>query len=326
MAWSSEAQRRPAAVQLVRAVDLPPGDAGTWRSLHASFTLAAHHPIALGHYPGHPIVPGTCLLEAALQAVEHALPPGEHTAHALCGIEALQLERPAHPGEAVELEVQAAGLAPDGLHRWRVAFESGGRRLARATLVTGERGAGAAADTPAWRCGPDWALLAPADVAARLPHRAPMLLVDRAARAPDGLRLVAERTITLADCCYAEAGHRPASAELAFPPLLVLESMAQAAGLLLLDRPPGAGAVLLLGGARRFEVLGSAAPAEPLRHELVLRRRFGAAALVGGTCYAAGRPIARLHDLLVVAQLPEPGDAPFTVPTPPRTGAIRHAS
>jgi 3-hydroxyacyl-[acyl-carrier-protein] dehydratase len=325
VAWSFEAARRPAAAQFVRAVRLPSGGAMAGRTLNANFTLSEHHPIALGHYPGHPIVPGSCLLEAALQTIEHAMAHDGHAGHVLKGVEALQLERPARPGEEVGVELRCSGPAPDGSYRWRAAFESAGYRLARATLVTGEPTVPADAEAP-WCCGPEWETLSPLDVVRRLPHRAPMLLVDQAARAPDGLRLVAERNVTLADCCYADTAPHPATAGLAFPPLLVLESMAQAAGLLLLQHPPAGGAVLLLGGLRSFEVLGAAAPAESIRHELVLRRRFGDTALVGGTCFAAGRAIARLQDLLVVARFSEPDGPVASATTSQPEGATPHVT
>jgi 3-hydroxyacyl-[acyl-carrier-protein] dehydratase len=339
---SSESPNRAAALRLVRSVEWLGADASAQGpAVLATFAMPCDHPIAWGHYPGQPIVPGTCLLEAALQAIECA-PRGECPATGeLVGVEDLQLVHAAHPGEVVQLQARPAAEptaepALGGAWRWRVVFTSSGRQIARATLLVGARPLAPAGTAPAWPATADWTELTPLDIVRSLPHRAPLLLVDAAWVAPGGAQLVATRSVTLADCCYGLTSERPHADELRYPPLMVAESMAQAAGLLQLGGARGAHVLMLLGGARRLEFPGAARPGECLRHEISLRRRFGDTALVSGTSYAGQRLIVRMHDLLITVKHQDttpPRPAPAVAAKPrvsnPHSqphGALHHAN
>jgi 3-hydroxyacyl-[acyl-carrier-protein] dehydratase len=334
---------RPSAVRLVRSVTwLRADESAQGQGVRASFAMPADHPIALGHYPGRPIVPGTCLLEAALQAIECA-PRGEWPGvGALIRIEDLQLMHAAQPSETIELHAAPAAEAatePElaGAWRWRVTFTHAGRKIARATLLIGTVSADPDGTAPALVPTPEWTQLSALDIARSLPHRGPMLLVDGAWVAPGGEHLVATRTVTLADSCYSLLSDQPGADELGYPSLMVAEGLAQAAGMLQMGADRGGPVVMLLGGARRLEFHAVAQPGECLRHELNLRRRFGDTSMVSGATFAGGRLIARMHDLLVTVkkQAAPTGHAPAaaTTATPLAStasqqtpGALHHAS
>ena len=66
------------------------------------------------------------------------------------------------------------------------------------------------------------------EVMRRLPHRYPMLLVDRVIECVSGERITALKNVTVNEECF--AGHFPGRP--VFPGVLILEAMAQAAGIL----------------------------------------------------------------------------------------------
>jgi 3-hydroxyacyl-[acyl-carrier-protein] dehydratase len=75
------------------------------------FELPPDHPCLPGHFPGHPLVPGVLVLDAALRAIADSLP-----GFRVAGLPAVKFLGPVLPGEAVEI-CRAAPV------RGRVQFE-----------------------------------------------------------------------------------------------------------------------------------------------------------------------------------------------------------
>ncbi|UGY94198.1 3-hydroxyacyl-ACP dehydratase FabZ family protein [Streptomyces gobiensis] len=119
-----------------------------------------------------------------------------------------------------------------------------------------------------------------------LPHRYPMLLVDSVREVVPGKRLVAIKAVTLNEPWYSRLPHDTADEDLAYPPVLLLESWGQAAGLLAGAENPGPGSqegsVMLFGGASRVEYRRPVLPGEVLEHHIRLGRRFEDAVTVEG--------------------------------------------
>lgn len=94
-----------------------------------------------------------------------------------------------------------------------------------------------------------------AEVRRLLPHRYPMLMVDRVleVNAPDSIRAI--KAITLNEPWYARLGADPTDADLAYPEALLMESWGQTAGILAnLNNPdPLAGQVMLFGSMAGVE-------------------------------------------------------------------------
>lgn len=80
-----------------------------------------------------------------------------------------------------------------------------------------------------------------------LPHRYPMLLVDRVLDISDD-RVVAVKNVTANEPCF--AGHFPGKK--LFPGVLVIEAMAQTGGILLARDEPGAIAALAMVDGAKF--------------------------------------------------------------------------
>src|SRR5436305_6977114 len=130
----------------------------------------------------------------------------------------------------------------------------------------------------------------PSDLYELLPHRHPILLVDRVVRW-SAENLVAVKAVTGSEPCYAGAPR----ADLAYPLTLLLESFTQACALLwqLRARADGTGlsGVLFFGAAREVAFTGAVHPGELVRHEVRLDQRHGDNAFLSGASYVDEVPV-----------------------------------
>jgi predicted hotdog family 3-hydroxylacyl-ACP dehydratase len=110
-----------------------------------------------------------------------------------------------------------------------------------------------------------------------------MKLLDRVVSLVPDTRVVAERTITGADHWLNASG--------SFPAALLVELMAQGAGLLLGHEPAGDD-YALLAGLRRMHLHGSAGAGQTVRVECSLTRRLGDVYLVRCASYSGKRTLA----------------------------------
>lgn len=94
-----------------------------------------------------------------------------------------------------------------------------------------------------------------------LPHRPPMLMVDRVLELEVGKRAVATRTVTEADC----EGHFPGHPVL--PGVHVVEALAQTAAITFLADPAHRGRVVYLVGLDRIRFRRPVRPGDVLRLE-----------------------------------------------------------
>lgn len=99
-----------------------------------------------------------------------------------------------------------------------------------------------------------------------LPHRYPMLLLDKVIDVQTGKSCHAIKNITNNEAVV--AGY--ADGKPRYPQLLMVESMAQAGGIALLSLPEFAGHIALFGGIEKAEFSGWAYPGDTLDLEVTL--------------------------------------------------------
>jgi 3-hydroxyacyl-[acyl-carrier-protein] dehydratase len=108
-----------------------------------------------------------------------------------------------------------------------------------------------------------------------LPHRYPILLVDRVLEIEPKKRIVAIKNVTINEQIF--LGHFPERP--VFPGVLLIEGMAQAGGLLLLhDLPDREGKLLYFAGIEEAKFRRPVVPGDQVRYEievLRLRSTFG---------------------------------------------------
>lgn len=134
-------------------------------------------------------------------------------------------------------------------------------------------------------------------IEAVIPHRHPMLLVDRVSEVDPGVRLVAQWTITGREPWYPPPGDGgPAPC----PPGLLLESWAQAAVALTRWHEPNTGQVALLTMFRKAAVLGAVLPGADIVHQVRLDKVTDGASVLSGSATADGAPVLEIG-LCVIA-------------------------
>jgi 3-hydroxymyristoyl/3-hydroxydecanoyl-(acyl carrier protein) dehydratase len=295
----------------VDSVDLPGGGVAVGHKL-----VRADEPYLSGHYPGFAIFPGVFIVEAACQVVAAHVaatrPAGWRGA--MIRIDSVRFQRLVVPGDRLTVRVECAEADDD----------AGAHLTARADIrVDGDRPA--ARMSMRFRLGPDApggpgieaAPVGRADVshpavarpdaaypnvADLLPHRPPILLVDRIAgfTAPDAA--VVERLIRPDEPCFAAPGplwSPGAGPGDVYPPTLVLESFAQSCGVLwqLHARHSGAAVegLLVFGAARKVAYHRPVRAGEVLRHEVHLQQVYDDTAIVTGRTTAGGELVATVE-------------------------------
>ncbi|OLF09201.1 beta-hydroxyacyl-ACP dehydratase [Actinophytocola xinjiangensis] len=138
-------------------------------------------------------------------------------------------------------------------------------------------------------------MISPAGVRAALPHRYPMLLVDRVTEIVPGERLTAYKAVTLNEPWYQRLGPVVDDAELAYPPVLLIESWGQAAGLLAQYDHPEPEAlrtnVMVVGGISGAVFHRPVLPGELLEHDVRLVRALTDTMIFEGECRSGGEVV-----------------------------------
>jgi len=128
------------------------------------------------------------------------------------------------------------------------------------------------------------------EIETMIPHRAPFLWIDRVEELEPGLRCVAVKLVDPADPIF--AGHFPAQPIL--PGVLLIEAVAQTAGVMLGSAAPQVGGegVALLAAVNRFKFLKPVIPGNELRIEAKRLTEVGKMACIGGTVWVDGEMVA----------------------------------
>jgi 3-hydroxyacyl-[acyl-carrier-protein] dehydratase len=136
-----------------------------------------------------------------------------------------------------------------------------------------------------------------------IPHRPPILLVDRIDEVVPGSRLVGRKAISGNEPCYAELGQDAAASAYEYPRALVIESWAQAAVLLAVWTRPNpdvlAGKVELAGAINGVVFGGPALPGDVLVHEVRLVRAIDDTAIVAGRTTVGDSPVLEIDSFVV---------------------------
>ena len=144
-------------------------------------------------------------------------------------------------------------------------------------------------------------LLTITDILKILPHRYPMLLVDRVVEIEDGKRIVGIKNVTANEQFF--QGHFPGAPVM--PGVLIVEAMAQCSAVLILRGIPDRDEKLFLfGGVDKARFRRPVLPGDQLRMECEVLQRRSNTIKVKGTATVDGNVVAEAEMLSIMVERP----------------------
>ncbi|MBL3669473.1 beta-hydroxyacyl-ACP dehydratase [Streptomyces sp. M2CJ-2] len=133
------------------------------------------------------------------------------------------------------------------------------------------------------------------EIRGRLPHRYPMLLVDRVTDLTPGVQVTALKAVTCNEPWYAELSPDTPEEGYGYPQTLLVESWCQAAGVLATWDDPNPdvlrGRVMLFGGMSDVEFHRAVYPGDVLEHRVRIGRRVDDTVIFEGESVVGGEPV-----------------------------------
>lgn len=118
-----------------------------------------------------------------------------------------------------------------------------------------------------------------------IPHRYPMLLIDRVEELEAGKRIVAKKNVTANEPFF--QGHFPM--EPVMPGVLIVEAMAQAGAVALLSLEDFQGKTAYFGALDKVKFRKKVVPGDSLRLEVEIQKIKGSAGVGKGIAYVDGK-------------------------------------
>ena len=135
-----------------------------------------------------------------------------------------------------------------------------------------------------------------------LPHRYPMLLVDRVLEIEAGKRIVAIKNVTANEQFF--QGHFPGAPVM--PGVLIIEAMAQCCAILFLrDLPDRDRKLFLFGGVDKARFRKPVFPGDQLRLECDLLQKRSSSLKMHGTATVEGSIVAEAEMLSIMVERPQ---------------------
>jgi beta-hydroxyacyl-ACP dehydratase FabZ len=135
-----------------------------------------------------------------------------------------------------------------------------------------------------------------------LPHRYPMLLVDRILEIEEGKRIVGLKNVTANEPFF--QGHFPGAPVM--PGVLIVEAMAQCGAIIfLLDLPDREKKLFMFGGVDKARFRKPVVPGDQLILECEVLQRRSSTARIKGVAKVGGNVVAEAELLSVMTDRPE---------------------
>jgi 3-hydroxyacyl-[acyl-carrier-protein] dehydratase len=125
-----------------RVLEIQPG-----ARIVALKNVSINEPYFMGHFPGHPVMPGVLIIEALAQAaavltyVTLGVKHGDGALFYFAGIDAARFKRPVTPGDQLRLEVEM-GRIKRGIGKFTGRALVEGQVAAECEMMCASRGAG----------------------------------------------------------------------------------------------------------------------------------------------------------------------------------------
>jgi 3-hydroxyacyl-[acyl-carrier-protein] dehydratase len=140
------------------------------------------------------------------------------------------------------------------------------------------------------------------DIMKILPHRYPMLLIDRIVEIDAGKRIVGIKNVSANEQFF--QGHFPGAPVM--PGVLIVEAMAQCAAVLILrDIPNREEKLFLFGGVDKARFRKPVVPGDQVRLECEIVQRRSSSVRIHGTATVNGELVAEAEMLSVMVERPK---------------------
>jgi 3-hydroxyacyl-[acyl-carrier-protein] dehydratase len=138
------------------------------------------------------------------------------------------------------------------------------------------------------------------DIMKFLPHRYPFILVDRVLELEPGKRIKALKNVTINEPFF--QGHFPQSPIM--PGVLIMEAMAQAGGVLVIDSlpPEKHGSLVYFMGIDKARFRQPVVPGDQLIFEIEMIKSRGKAAKLAGVATVDGKRVAEAEVLATIGE------------------------
>lgn len=137
-----------------------------------------------------------------------------------------------------------------------------------------------------------------------LPQRYPLLLLDKVLSVDSGRSVKAIKNVSVNEYCYEGIGSDACLDDFAYPWSLVIESFAQAAGILLYDlwgeRMTSRNYVIMFGAFNNIDFGKSAVPGDVLEHNIQLVKGLDDCVILSGTTTAGNEMVVDVDRIIAV--------------------------
>lgn len=135
------------------------------------------------------------------------------------------------------------------------------------------------------------------EIMATLPHRYPMLLVDRILEIEEGKKVVAIKNVTMNEAFF--QGHFPD--EPVMPGVLIMEALAQAGAVAILSMDEYKGKIPLFGAIDKCKFRGKVVPGDQLRLEMEIVKLKKVAGIGKAAAYVRDKKVAEGELTFIIA-------------------------
>ncbi len=137
-----------------------------------------------------------------------------------------------------------------------------------------------------------------------MPHRYPMLLVDRVIELNPKESVIAHKAVTANEPCYRGIADNAPLSSFAYPASLIMESFSQSAGVILNTAWPtmtdSASHVVMFGAISKFNFFHDVMPGDIMEHHVTMDYCSKDTAIISGQVLVGGQVIAEVARVTAV--------------------------